>query len=236
MFSHCKLGLLDHDPVRVGSVRLLPGNLLPVDPLISSTPFDWQLGRAWDGDALDNDVLSNCGPAALVNWQWLMHQAAGIPWPYGDRHQLTLDLYTAMGYDGRPETDNGVVLLDLLLHAQRIGLIDCFFRIGFGDPEHLATAVTCGPLIVGATLTKACARTNVWDEAAASDSAIWGGHAYLYHSHSPGEGSGKSWGEVVRTATAFRAKRWNEVYLPVKRGLGPKWLDPERLIAVAGQL
>ena len=237
MFAAYKLGLRPHDPDRVARVRLA-GNLLDVDPLLSSTPTDWALGRAWDGDCLDNDVLGNCGPAAVVHWLRLMALACG-------RDDLRFDvqdvreLYAALGYDGTPESDTGVVLLDLMHHMQRVGVrgvkFDCFFRVGFGDMVHLATAVYVAPLIVGATLPTLCQLTNTWDRNVGGGTAIWGDHAYLYHSDSPGGGNGASWGAPVFTTPDFRARRWNECYLPICRELMPG-RDVERLITLAGQL
>jgi len=238
MRSLPKLGLRAHDPVRVGKVAKFSANLLPVDPLMSRTPVDWSLGRVWDGDILDNDVLGNCGPAAVVHWLRLMALTCGRT----DLHftnQDVLDLYTAMGYDGTPESDNGVVLLDLMEYMQRVGVrgftFDCFFRVGFGDPEHLATAVYVAPLIIGATLTTACQSTDTWDSTAALDTHEWGGHAYLYHSDSPGGGNGASWGAPVFTTPAFRARRWDEAYLPICRALMPG-RDVSRLVTLSGNL
>jgi hypothetical protein len=238
MFSHLKLGLRPHDPERVGRVVKLAPNLLPVDPLLSSTPTDWAAGRVWDGDVLDNDVLGNCGPAAVVHWLRLMALAAERT-DLVFTNQDVLDLYTAMGYNGTPESDTGVILLDLMEYMQRVGVrgvrFDCFFSVGHADPEHLATAVYVAPLIVGATLTRACQSTSTWDATSANDPKEWGGHAYLYHSDSPGGGNGASWGSVVWTTPAFRARRWNECYLPICRELMPG-RGVSRLISLAGQL
>jgi hypothetical protein len=236
--SRFKLGLKSHDPKRVSAVKRFSADMLPVDPLISGTPWDWAFGRVWDGDALDNDVLGNCGPAAVVHWLRLMARNCG----HSESEftvQAVLDLYTAMGYDGTPESDNGVVLLDLMEYMQRVGVrgfkFDCFFRVGFGDPEHLATAVYVAPLIVGATLPVACQSTSTWDAAAAADKREWGGHAYLRVSDSPGGGNGNSWGQVVYDTPEFQQACWTEAYLPICRELMPG-RDVERLITMAGQL
>lgn len=239
MFGHLKLGLRDPDPARVRRVKLLSPDVLPVDPLVSRVPRDWALGRAWDGDVLGNDQLGNCGPAAVVNWLKMTAAACGRNDLVFTR-QHALDAYEAMGYDGTADTDGGVVLLDLMEYWKREGVggvrIDCFFSVGFADLAHLATAVYLAPLVVGATLTRACQDTATWDAAAAADERPWGGHAYLYHADSPGGGSGKSWGSPVFTTPEFRARRWNEAYLPVCRELNPSGADLDRLIKIAGQL
>jgi hypothetical protein len=239
MFTNCKLGLKPHDPSKVRQVvKLLPYRL-GLDPLMSKTPTDWALGREWDGDVLDNDVLGNCGPVAVVNLLNMMAVACG---QYSLRFtvQDVLDLYTAFGYDGTPETDNGVVLLDLLHYMQKVGIrgfrFDCFFRVGFADAEHLATAVAISPLIVGASLTVACQTTDTWGTGVAYDAHKWGDHAYLIHAWSPGGANGKSWGAPVFTTPEFQTAKWNECYLPICRQLMPKHVDVDRLISLAGQL
>lgn len=237
MFSTMKLGLKPHDPGRVALVKALtPAS---PDPLISRVPHDWFLGRAWDDDVVGNDVKSNCFPAGVVHWLRLMAQASG-------RDSLVFDesdadaLYRGLGWDGTDATDNGVVMLDGMEywteHAVGGFKLDCFFRIGSADPAHLATALGFAPLLIGAAVTQACMSTPTWD-GAATQSAVRGGHCYLYGSDSPGGGNGNSWGETVWTTPAFRVAQWRECYLPICRELMPM-ADAEfiRLMRIAGQL
>ena len=229
MLAPKRLGLRPHDPERVARhVRLTPANA-PVDPLVSTTPVDWQAGKDWDGDVMLNDQLGICGPDAWVNWLKLM----GCPATVDD----AMGIYEAMGYKGTPATDNGVVLMDMLqwLTNNRVAgvTMDCFFVVGFADPTHLATACQLAPLIVGANLSTACQSTNTWDNAAAGSKAEWGPHAYLYHANSPGGGNGKSWGEPVFTTPDFQAVRWTECYLPVCQELMPVGTDVLRLLNIA---
>jgi hypothetical protein len=235
MFSSCKLGLKPHDQKRVDAhVKLTPANA-GLDPLVSRTPRDWALGRAWDDDVLANDILGDCGPAACVNWLKMMaaQTRADLSFTAGDAQMA----YRAMGWDGTPATDNGVVLMDLLQWwtENEIGgvKLDCFFVIGYLDPLHLATAMQIAPLIVGAELTTACQNSDTWDAKAASVPDVWGGHAYLYHADSPGGGSGKSWGLPVYTSPAFRAARWRECYLPICQELMTPGTDVLRLLNIA---
>jgi hypothetical protein len=236
--SRFKLGLKSHDPKRVSAVKRFSADMLPVDSLISSTPWDWAFGRVWDGDVLKNDELGICFPAAVIKWLRLMARACGRM-DLVFTEQDALELYTALGYRGTPETDTGVVMLDGMHYMQRVGVrgfkFDCFFRVGFGYPEHLATAVYVAPLIVGATLPVACQSTSTWDAYVAADKREWGGHAYLRVSNSPGGGSGNSWGQVVYDTPKFQQACWTEAYLPICRELMPG-RDVERLITLAGQL
>lgn len=234
MFAGMRLGLKPCNPDRVRSVRLAPTR----DPLMSRVPHDWQLGRPWDADILGNDVRGNCGPVAVLNWVKLMAAVVGMPM------SLTTDdanrLYQDCGWDGTEEGDDGVILLNLLeLWMRRpVGGIRprCFFRVAFGDAEHLATALNIAPLIVGASLTVACQSTDTWDARVAQDPAEWGGHAYLYHSDSPGGGSGKSWGAPVFNTPEFRVRKWREAYLPICDEFVPPGVDVSRLVTLAGQL
>jgi hypothetical protein len=234
MFSRLKLGLKPHDPESVARVCKLTPSMAALDPLVSRTPKDWALGRAWDDDILGNDVWGDCAPVTAVNWLKMMAAAArsDLSFDVDD----VLDAYRALGWKGTAATDNGVVLLDLMDYwcAFPIGgvQIDCFFRIGFGDPEHLATAIQIAPLIVGATLTTECKGSDTWGESEAAGAQVWGDHAYLYHADSPGAGIGKSWGAPVYTTPPFRSRRWNEAYLPICRELMPG-RDVDRLIKIA---
>jgi hypothetical protein len=215
-------------------VKLTPANA-GLDPLVSATPRDWQLGQEWDDDELLNNELGICGPDACVNWLKTMAAATG-------RNAIVdagdaLGAYQAMGYNGKPSSDNGVVLMDLLQWwtDNAIGgfKLDCFFVIGYLDPVHLATAMQIAPLIVGAELTMACQSTDTWDGSAASDPREWGGHAYLAHSWSPGGANGKSWGEPVYSTPDFQRARWRECYLPICQELMPEGTDVLRLLNIA---
>jgi hypothetical protein len=238
MFAEHRLGLKSHDPERIARVvRLTPANA-EIDPLMSSTPKDWALGLPWDDDVLGNDVLGDCGPAACINWIKMMALVSG------EKLSITADdakdAYRALGWDGTDATDNGVVLLDLMEYWAGHPIVgfklDCFFSIGWLDQEHLATALQIAPLIVGAELTTYCKHSDTWGAPEAGGSQIWGGHAYLFHSNSPGGGNGKSWGEPVFTTQSFMARRWRECYLPICSGLMADGIDVPRLIAIAKRL
>lgn len=216
MFRTCKLGLREHDQERVDRVvKLAPYH---VDPFEARTPKDWALGQPWDDDCLDNDVLGNCGPAAAVNWLKAVAAANGRTNLVFDVEDVR-DAYGAMGWDGTEATDNGVVLLDLMEWWSRHPIggfqLDCFFSIGYLDPQHLATALQIAPVIVGAQLTTDCQQSRSWGAPEAAGAHVWGGHAYLVHSDSPGGGMGKSWGTSIWTSPPFRARRWRECYLPI---------------------
>jgi hypothetical protein len=235
MLSNLKLGLRPHDPRRVNAhVKLTPA-LAGLDPFVSRTPKDWALGRAWDDDPLLNNWLGICGPAACVNWLKMM--AALVRADLYFDEDDALKAYRAMGYQDTDATDTGVVLLDLMQWWTNNPIggvqLDCFFVIGYGVPEHLATAMQIAPLIVGAELTTACQTTDTWDAKAAAGPDVWGGHAYLYHADSPGGGSGKSWGMPVYTAPEFRTRRWRECYLPICQELMPPGTDVLRLLNIA---
>jgi hypothetical protein len=242
MFSHCKLGLKPRDPWRVSGVRPLH-TLVASDPLIAEVPRDWAQGRPWDDDVLGNsppDDLGDCGPAACVNALKLISDVAGLGRTFTKADALAA--YEAMGWDGTPATDNGVVLLDLLEHWQDNGIggirLDCFFRVGFDDPAHLATALAMGgPLIAGFTLPNACQTTDQWDAAAAADTSVWGGHAVMVHAFSPGLIRVKSWGKPVDITPEFLAAKCTEMYLPCSEAFRvPGALNYISLLQLAGKL
>lgn len=237
MFQDCRLGLKDHDPKRLAKhVRLSPDDVDTA--LISSTPRDWQRGLPWDGDDCGNRKLGNCGPAAVVHWSNLMAKAAGIPVIYG--REEAERIYRIMGWDGTEAGDDGTVLLDVMCQWMLEPFcgrkLTGFYVIGHADDDHISTANWFAPCIVGASLTRACQKTQIWNAAAADPSnRIWGNHAYLYFSNSPGGGNGNSWGRPTYTTDEFRKRRWNECYLPICEELMPG-IDLGKVIRVARQL
>jgi len=237
MFSDKKLGLRQCDAARV--VRVARWRMFKDQLPFSYAPMDWALGKDWNPDELGNDQLGDCGPAAAVNWLNFMADACGFEKRF--TKDDALDLYRRLGYDGTPATDNGVVLLDMLREWYLNGVggvkLDGFFAVGWMAEEHLSTAVSlCGPLIVGATLTISCQSTDTWTDEQGLDTREWGGHAFVYHAHSPGLGTSKTWGTAVYQTAGFRGKRWNECYLPICRALlPPTGLDFDRLISLAEQ-
>ena len=237
MFQGCLLGLKDHDPKRLEKqVRLTPDDV--DSSLISSVPHDWQRGLPWDPDDLGNRTLGICGPAAVVHWFNLMAKAAGLREQYGIEEAKRI--YQLMGWDGTELGDEGVVLLDLMCKWMTEPFcgrkLTGFYVIGHADDEHVATAVNISPLIVGASLTQACKGSQIWNSKAAdSSNRIWGPHAYLIHSYSPGGMNGASWGRPVFTDSVFRRTRWNECYLPICPELVPG-MDLARVVRLARQL
>lgn len=235
MFSHLKLGLQEHDPVRFARTP----TLFDVAPssLFAETPRDWQLGQAWDADPRHNDWLGCCGPAAVANWLVLMYKVRGLPLPF-DPDAFVLELYKAMGWDGTAATDNGVVLADLLRYCVSAGLFDGYVRVPVLSRTHVATAMDLGgPLIVGTTLTESCQSAKLWDATTAADTRIWGRHAVLMHAVSPGLDHWTSWGEDIDVTPDYEAARTEEAYLPLSRELHPNLaIDWDRLRAIASEL
>lgn len=217
MFAHLKLGLRDHDPVRLARTPTL-ADVAP--QLFAETPRDWQLSRAWDGDQLHNDRLGCCGPAAVVNFFQMVCAALGIPCPYDA--ETVLAWYRSQGWDGTDATDYGVVLTDLMATLVRSGVLHGFVRVPVLDRAHFATAHDLGgPIIVGMTLTEACQSTDRWNAAVAADPKIWGKHAVLVFSVSPGLYRAKSWGKIVDVEFEFLAARAIEAYLPLVHDMHP---------------
>jgi hypothetical protein len=231
MFSHGKLGLRPHDPVRLAKIAKLH-RLVESDSLLAEVPKDWAQGLQWDADDLLNNQLGICGPAALVNTFKLVAEATQSPLLFGSDDALML--YKALGYDGTPATDNGVVLLDLMEYAVRAGMLDCFFQVAFADPVHLATAVAmCGPLVAGFELPNACQNTDRWDAFCAADASVWGGHAVMIYADSPGLLRAKSWGKPVDITPEFL----KEMYFGANAKLRvPSGLDYLPLLQLAGKL
>lgn len=235
MFQNCKLGLKEPDH---GRVAMVPA--FPADQLICTTPMDWQAGRAWDGDMLGNLQYNDCGPAAAVNILKLLALCNNMPLTFSV--QDALDTYGLLGWDGTPATDQGVVLLDLMYLWQRVGIggipLSTFWRIGFGDPAHVATAIsTGGPLLGAFRLPLVCKSTDQWDDIAAADTREWGPHAVALFASSDGWLRGKSWGRVVDISPRFIIAKCMEMYLPVSKVLrAPSGVPLDRLLRLGAQL
>lgn len=232
MFADCRLGLRDPDPRRIAQhVHLTPDD---VDASISRVPFDWHLGQKWNHDDLGNRDISNCGPAAVVNWCNLMAKVAGLDVPMYGRPEAER-IYQCMGWDGTFVSDDGVVLLDLMMEWMKQPfcgvVIEGVYVIAHGEDSHVATANCISPLIAAASLTTSCKSTDVWDDQVARG-RLWGNHAFLYFADSPGGGSCKTWGRRAFHTPEFRKARWIECYLPICRALQPH-LDLERMIKIA---
>jgi hypothetical protein len=235
MFSHCKLGLRPHDPVRLSKVKALH-TLVDSDPLFAQVPQDWAQTRQWDSDMLLNDQLGICGPAALINVFKLVADVSRANRSFNADDALAI--YKALGYNGTPATDNGVVLLDLMEYAVRAGMLDCFFQVAFADDVHLATAIAmAGPLVAGFELPNSCQNTDRWDSTCAADKSVWGGHAVMIYAYSPGLLRAKSWGKPVDITPDFLAAKCNEMYFGASESLRvPTGLDYLPLLQLAGKL
>lgn len=236
MFQDCRLGLKEPDQKRIDRhVKLTPADVN--EAMISRVPFDWQLGQRWNNDDLGNRSLNNCGPCGVVNWCNLMGKVAGLNVPTYGREEAER-IYRRMGYDGTFATDDGVILLDLMYRwmlEEFCGTkILGFFVIGHVEDDHLATANTIAPTIAAASLTTACKSTDMWNDKAA-DGRLWGNHAFLYFSDSPGGGLCKTWGRKAFHTAGFRKRRWIECYLPISPIHMPH-VDIEKAIKIARQL
>lgn len=238
MFADCRLGLKSGSSESYGKAcRITPDD---IDPVLTRCPTDWALGKPWDDDDLRNKKIGLCGPAAAVNVIKFLAAACGrtdVRPTADDAERFYRDV---MGWDGTEANDDGVVLLDMMyqwmLHPIAGFKLDGFYVVSRTDAAHLASAVGVSPLIVSATLTRACQNTDQWDRAAADPrNPIWGPHAITYFSDSPGGGHGKSWGRPVWNTVDFRFARWNEVYMPVIRELMPH-VHIDRLLAIGRRL
>jgi hypothetical protein len=221
MFRDCQLGLKPHDPARVARVKAFPP-MPQADPRIAETPKDWAQGRMWDPDDLGNRDHQNCVPAACINVLKLIADVSETPRTF--TAEDALNAYRRAGWDGTPATDGGVVMLDFMQSwtKEPIGgvKLDGLFAINFKNYAHLATALYFGgPLVAGFTLTESCQNGDQWNDAAAADERVLGGHAVMLFSASPGMIRVKTWGLVADVSPGFMARRCNEVYLPLCRTL-----------------
>lgn len=178
MFSQMKLGRKPVDVARYAAVprlaNFMRGGALP----IISDSCDYTKRMANPGGMLGNDNAGDCGFATMGHL--IQSVCANLGLPCDITTQTCIGWYSeCTGYDpDRPETDNGVYLIDALNYFVRKGIILAYGRV---DDAHTAAAIELfGGTYTGWSLPIAWQTRSRW-VAGTSTSGIWapgswGGH------------------------------------------------------------
>lgn len=217
-----KLGRLPHDPAQVAALPSLRNYLGSSAAMPSS---DWTRDIAPNSWRMfDNDTLSDCGPAAACHaiMTWGSYKPPfRIP-----TDQDAIGLYSAVGsyVPGRPETDQGVRLLDLLRYWLAHGFagepLSAFCVVDPRNRAHVRMAIDIfGGLYAGVTLRQAqLDDPGPWRVTA---TPIVGGHGVWVGAANDDGLLGITWGEVRPIDWDFWEQATDEAYAL----LSPRWTE-----------
>jgi hypothetical protein len=212
---------------------------------------DWGLvdGRPLEYPMFRNDELGVCGITSLGHSQITQSANSGVEVAILDSE--IVDGYSRLGgyVPGRPETDNGVVLLDVgikLLGGEPLAgrKLLAMVAIDPKDDDMVAAAGEFfGGIWYGWDLPRAWQGADVWDAApngSRSDDwapRSWGGHATASVSYSPTRDGLISWAEFHPFTPEARriyaeeayALIWDGLWTRLDGGLCPAGLDLQKL-------
>ena len=185
------------------------------------------------------DILGDCTIAAAAHmigqWSWY---SAGKEAMLSDQDILTA--YEAVsGYvPGKPDTDNGAVMIDVLNYWRKTGIgghtIQGYAQIQLDDMETLKSAVELfGNVYLGVALPISAQGEQAWtvttggvySQAGAVGS--WGGHCIPIVAYSPETFTVVTWGETLKMSHNFLRDYADEMYVV----LSEDWVERQSLMA-----
>lgn len=239
-----------HDPRTLRLAKYLPRTLPPAPEVC-----DWS-NRVPSFPMYDNDRIGCCAIATVA------HQTQA--WSFSDNDstpttpalaQVVKGYQDVGGYiPGRPETDGGCVMLDVLNRWRKEGLcgsrISAFAAIDFRNHEHVKQAIyLCGGLMLGVLLPRAIENRAQW--LAPTDpryrvgdwqSGSWGGHAVTVVKYDAQWLYCVSWGRLIPISWNFWDAYVDEAFIAIsalffgKDFRAPNGFDINKIVADAGAL
>lgn len=233
MHSQMKLGRKPVDPRRYAAVPLIGSyyDQKAALPLIADT-CSYRKRMSSPGGMLGNDQYGDCGFASIG------HLIQSVCANVGLRSTVTTDQVLGWygectGFDpDRPETDNGVVMLDALKYFMRKGVILGYGRVDQTNPAHVAAALEIfGGLYAGFGLPIAWQSTDLWTAGPTKTGQwepwSWGGHAVSLHSYDEDtDTSLVTWDSWVTATKSGRVNYCDELYAVIL----PQWVESGRTI------
>lgn len=249
--SQMRLGRLPADLGRVAAHPqardVINLSALPGRPVAN----DWGTvdGRPLVYPMFKNNILGICGPASLGHSQITQSANSGVEVALLDSD--IEDAYVRLGgyVIGRPETDNGVNMLEVglrLLAGERLAGRKLLALIAINPKDNdmvCAAAEFFGGLWTGWDLPLAWQGADVWDVAVNGSRSgkwaprSWGGHATHVVSYSPGWKQLPTWTEdkpfTDEAQFAYMeecyAVLWEDTWARLAGGLCPAGLDLQKL-------
>lgn len=246
--SDLKLGKREpkHDPRTVRLSDYVVGALPPPPPRVNWGTRARRLGM------MLNDRIGDCGiaaPAHLVQC-WTAENGSEIVVPDAE----ILAAYQAVsGYvPGRPDTDNGVFLLDVMKYWRNVGIgghkIAAFAAVDLRDRMALCRAIAFfGGVVAGFALPQSSQSQPVWSlklggTVGSPRRYSWGGHAVSIHGYTLdddetlGDVECVTWGERKLVTLDFCDGYCDEAYVAVSQDWAdadgaPSGYDLNRLLA-----
>lgn len=223
-----RLGLI-HSP-HPGLPRLAAR--MALDTLRPPAACDWHRQVVLDGDALGNDLHSNCVPCGALRAVQIMRAVVA-----GDQRRPTaaqaLDLYRQWaGWDGRPETDIGTASDSASIRWARSGIrwgeqwedVPGIASIAAGNADHLRAAIAfLGPVQLDLALPRSARGLQSWTPAAGPDGApgSWGAHRVCAGKYDERYLYAVSWGVEIAMTPDFLAR----YAINAEACLSRSWLD-----------
>jgi hypothetical protein len=231
--SALKLGKLPprHDP------RTLKLSTYAADLPSPPPEVDWSTKAKRLGMLL-NDQLGDCGLAAPLHLMQCMTAENGVEYVPTDAEALAA--YKAIGNyrPGQPETDNGVVMLDVMNAWRRDGIagkkIDAYVALDLRNRLHFKQTIACfGGVILGFSLPLSCRGQDEWTVSLGGSlgdptPGSYGGHAVSGHASRdeslPNPGiTIVSWGQRMHVSWDFLDAYCDEAYAVVSSD----WADAD---------
>lgn len=182
-----------------------------------------------------NDILGDCVPAGMghMQQQWSTYSGNGMSLSQKE----VIELYTAVGgyIPGKPQTDQGVVMLDAMKYWVNTGIggqkekIVAFAGVNPHDLREVATAIMLfGNCFLGLAMPKSAqTQDNLWTvvDGPSGQWNSWGGHAVPlvdwrlqpYHHRF----SAVTWGTIIPMTGMFLKTYCDESYV----ALSDYWLN-----------
>lgn len=239
---------LGKKPVKVDNRTFKLSKYLQKEILPSPPRFSCQ-AKVTNWGMMLNDIIGDCTVAAAGHkiQQWTTY--ANTP-QYVPSDMAILRAYEAVGgyVPGRPETDNGAYMLDVLRYWRKNGIggrkIVAFALLDKGNVEELKAAISIfGNAYLGLELPLTAQWQSVWSVPAHGpvrdgEPGSWGGHAVPAVMYSERAIGVITWGELLYMTPRFYRHYCSEAYAIVSEdwlkdgcACSPTGFDMESLLA-----
>lgn len=180
---------------------------------------DWTTKCKYHFGMMQNNKIGNCSVAAFAHFIQVATSNSGTEIIFPDSSIIAT--YSAItGYTlGKPDTDNGAVLLDALSYLRHTGIdghkIYAYASIDFHNPcEVKAAAELFGGVYVGFDLPKSAQRQKIWTKSSGRNGkpGTWGGHCVSIPAFTSSKYTCITWGEKKELTQSFFDEYVDEAY------------------------
>lgn len=209
-----------YDPRTLRLAKYLTPALPPPPPART-----WSAALAMPCGMMLNNQLGDCTCAAVGHGVQVLTANTGSEVTIQDP-DIEAAYEAAGGYvPGRPDTDNGACLLDVLNYWRGTGVgshkILAFMQVNPQNLQHLQTAIEYfGGLYIALELPLSAQNQPIWDvtgwgQQGQGTPGSWGGHAVWMPDYDAAGFGVITWGELQRMTNAFQQMYNDEAYAVV---------------------